>query len=57
VRLYHYESKSRGTAVPDNDFVESDRKYAPWRVERVDPYFSPNLDLGSPTPRIRTARP
>ena len=57
VRLYHYESKSRGGSVPENDFVESDRKYAPWRVERVDPYFNPNLDLGSSTPRIRTLRP
>lgn len=51
-RLIHYESKTRGTSVPENDFVRSDQAYAPWRTERVDPYFNANLDRMSLVPRI-----
>jgi GT2 family glycosyltransferase len=52
VRLYHYESKTRGPEVPENDFVQSARKYAPYR-EGGDPFYSPDLDASSTTPTIR----
>jgi GT2 family glycosyltransferase len=52
VRLYHHESKTRGPQVPENDFVQSARKYAPYR-EGGDPFYSPHLDAASTTPTIR----
>jgi GT2 family glycosyltransferase len=50
VRLFHYESKSRGTTVPDNDFVQSALKYEPFRTQRYDPFYNPNLSLGHISP-------
>jgi GT2 family glycosyltransferase len=52
VRLYHHESKTRGPQVPENDFVQSARKYAPYR-DGGDPFYSPHLDPSFTTPTIR----
>jgi GT2 family glycosyltransferase len=52
VRLVHHESKTRGPQVPENDFVQSARKYAPYR-EGADPFYSPHLDRMATTPTIR----
>ncbi|MEB0047240.1 MULTISPECIES: glycosyltransferase [unclassified Pseudomonas] len=54
-RLHHFESKTRSSYVPENDFEQSVLKYAPYRVERTDPYFNPNLSLQFKTPRIEGA--
>ncbi|WP_166224543.1 glycosyltransferase [Pseudomonas atagonensis] len=51
-RLYHFESKTRSSYVPQNDYEQSVLKYAPYRVEQTDPYFNPHLSLQSKTPRI-----
>ena len=51
VRLSHFESKTRGATVPDGDFAESERKYAPYRTGG-DPFFNPNLSLRHTTPGI-----
>lgn len=51
-RLVHYESKSRSPKVPDNDFRQSELKYRPYRTERVDPFFNPNLSLASTRPSL-----
>jgi GT2 family glycosyltransferase len=51
-RLYHFESKTRSSYVPKNDYEQSILKYAPYRVERTDPYFNPHLSLQFKTPRI-----
>jgi GT2 family glycosyltransferase len=52
VRLYHLESKTRSSFVPQNDFEQSALKYAPYRTQG-DPFFNPNLDpmSANPTPR------
>ncbi len=34
VKLYHYESKSRGSYVPENDFIQSALKYEPFRTQK-----------------------
>lgn len=52
VRLNHLESKTRSSHVPEVDFIQSDLKYAPYRLEG-DPFYNPNLDpmACTPTPR------
>lgn len=50
VQLYHLESKSRDSYIPEVDFQKSAIAYAPYR-DNVDPYFSINLDRKSTTPR------
>ena len=50
VRLYHLESKSRDSYIPEVDFQKSRIAYAPY-WDNVDPYFSINLDRMSTTPR------
>ncbi|RDV16439.1 glycosyltransferase [Pontibacter diazotrophicus] len=50
VRLYHYESKSRGSEVPENDFLQSAIKYEPYRTLKCDPFFNPNLSLYHTSP-------
>ncbi len=52
VQLYHHESKTRTSFVPDVDFIQSDLKYAPYRLG-LDPFFNANLSRkhSSPTPR------
>ena len=51
VRLYHLESKTRTSFVPEVDFQQSALKYAPYRTDG-DPFFNPNLNLhiSSPVP-------
>ena len=53
VRLYHHESKTRSSFVPEVDFIQSDLKYAPYRLG-LDPFFNANLsrEHSSPTPRF-----
>lgn len=51
-QLYHLESKTRDPrAVPEVDFVQSDLKYAPYRLGH-DPFYNRNLsrNLSTPTP-------
>jgi glycosyltransferase involved in cell wall biosynthesis len=50
VKLYHYESKSRGSYIPENDFIQSAIKYEPFRTETTDPFFNPNLSLTHTSP-------
>jgi len=49
VKLYHLESKSRDSFVPEIDFKLSYEAYTPYR-ENIDPYFNPNLDIRSTIP-------
>lgn len=51
VRLYHLESKSRDSYVPNQDFKRSYEVYGPYR-EGCDPFYNPNLDKNSTTPKI-----
>ncbi len=48
----HDESATRGTNVPHEDFFASYWRYQFW-IFSGDPYFSPNLSLGSRVPRLR----
>ncbi len=56
VRLYHLESKSRDSYIPKVDFKRSTAIYAPFR-EGGDPYFNPNLNIESTTPRAKSDLP
>lgn len=53
-RLLHHEGATRGTYVPEEDFATS-----LWHYQRLlfggDAYFSPNLSLLDPVPRLREA--
>ena len=49
-RLYHLESKSRDSHIPEIDFKRSYECYTPYR-EGVDPYYNKNLDRNSVIPR------
>jgi GT2 family glycosyltransferase/glycosyltransferase involved in cell wall biosynthesis len=49
----HLESATRGSTVPPMDFFTSYWRYSPW-LFGGDPYFSPNLSLGSRTPVLRS---
>lgn len=49
-RLYHLESKSRDSYIPEIDFKKSYECYTPFR-ENGDPYFNPNLDQNSVIPK------
>jgi GT2 family glycosyltransferase len=55
-RLYHFHSRTRGPHVPDTDFNQSARKYAPYQKERVDPFYNPNLSLSSTYPVLNLGR-
>lgn len=52
VKLYHLESKSRSSFVPEIDFVMSAKHYSPYR-EQGDPFYNANLDLNASTPKER----
>jgi len=52
VRLTHFESKTRTPNIPEGDFTQSALKYAPYRVDQVDPFFNQNLSLNYTQPRI-----
>lgn len=54
VRLYHLESKSRDSYIPEVDFQKSYEAYGPYR-ENIDPYFNINLDITSVIPREKVA--
>ena len=52
VRLYHYESKSRSSYVPEIDFKMSYEVYTPYR-ENGDPFYNSNLDYYKFQPTIK----
>jgi GT2 family glycosyltransferase/archaellum component FlaC len=54
VRLYHLESKSRDSYIPEIDFKLSYEAYAPYR-ENIDPFYNINLDINSLIPLERVA--
>lgn len=49
----HLESATRGTNVPTEDFFTSYWAYNTW-LFGGDPYYSPNLSLGSRKPKLRS---
>lgn len=51
VRLYHLESKSRDSYIPEIDFELSHLHYSPYLVNG-DPFYNINLDLNSPKPML-----
>jgi GT2 family glycosyltransferase len=53
VVLRHYESKTRGRDIPASDFEQSMMKYAPYRTEKTDPFFNPNLSLMFTKPALK----
>ena len=50
IRLYHYESKTRDSYIPEVDFQLSDKMYKVYR-ECGDPYYNINLDIMSCVPK------
>ncbi|MCF4175273.1 glycosyltransferase [Vibrio sp. McD22-P3] len=54
VQLYHLESKSRSSTVPDVDFELSRIKYEPYRTKTIDPFYNANLNLMSTNPVVKT---
>lgn len=51
--LYHLESKSRGSFIPDNDFFVSREKYEPFRTQCLDPFYNINLEIMRSTPTVK----
>ncbi|TFD19504.1 glycosyltransferase [Cryobacterium sp. TMS1-13-1] len=51
----HFESLTRGTSVPAEDFYASYWRYHPW-LQGGDPYMSPNVSRLSPVPRFKDPR-
>jgi O-antigen biosynthesis protein len=51
--LRHLESATRGTTVPTADFFASYWRYNTW-LFGGDPYYNPNLSLGSRKPALRS---
>lgn len=51
----HFESLTRGTAVPQEDFYASYWRYHPW-LQNGDPYSSPSVSRMSATPRLRSRK-
>lgn len=54
IQLYHLESKSRSSFIPDVDMKRSYECYTPYR-EGGDPFFNPNLDINSLRPKENCA--
>ncbi|MBN2645387.1 MAG: glycosyltransferase [Desulfuromonadaceae bacterium] len=52
-QLYHLESKTRSSFVPEADFLQSAAKYEPYRTRQPDPFYNPNLSLVDTTPKVR----
>lgn len=52
VRLYHFESKTRDSFVPEIDFELSEKMYRPFR-ENGDPYYNNQLDYYSCVPALK----
>lgn len=53
IKLYHYESKSRDSYIPEIDFKLSYEAYRGFR-EEGDPFYNENLDYGNSTPTVTT---
>ncbi len=53
VRMYHYESKSRDSYVPEIDFKMSYEVYTPYR-ENGDPFYNNNLDYYVYQPQVKS---
>ena len=51
VQLFHLESKSRDSFIPNKDFELSYIAYKPYR-DNIDPYFNPNLDIDLVSPTV-----
>jgi len=51
VKLYHYESKSRDSYIPEVDFRLSEFAYKNFNDEG-DPYYNINLDYSTPSPKV-----
>lgn len=52
VKLYHYESKTRSTYIPEMDFVLSKQFYSPY-LKDGDPFYNPNLDYKSAMVKLK----
>jgi GT2 family glycosyltransferase/SAM-dependent methyltransferase len=52
-RLYHLESKTRTSYIPEEDFKQSEISYKPYRTQQTDPFYNPNLSLETTTPILR----
>ncbi|UXY12633.1 glycosyltransferase [Kosakonia sp. ML.JS2a] len=52
-KLFHLESKSRSSFVPECDFLRSRIKYEPYRTEAYDPFYNINLDKFNNKPTIK----
>lgn len=55
VKLYHYESKTRDSFIPEIDFKKSAIAYRTYR-EEGDSYYNENLDYKSPVPKVTTQK-
>jgi O-antigen biosynthesis protein len=55
VKLYHLESKSRTSYIPEKDFEMSEKAYAEFKRDG-DPYFNENLSLESLKPLLKNKR-
>lgn len=52
VKLYHLESKSRDSFIPEIDFKKSREAYY-YFLQKGDPYFNANLSLQSTSPKVK----
>ncbi|MFW5402481.1 glycosyltransferase, partial [Yersinia sp. 1252 StPb PI] len=52
-KLYHLESKSRTSFVPDCDFKRSAQMYEPYRKQSCDPFYNVNLDMFNTQPSVK----
>lgn len=52
-RLYHLESKTRTSFIPEEDFRQSALKYEPYRTQQSDPFYNPNLSLVGTIPVVQ----
>lgn len=52
VKLFHYESKTRDSNIPQVDFELSDIMYSGYR-KGGDPYYNKNLDINSCIPTVK----
>lgn len=50
--LYHLESKSRDSYIPEIDFIMSSQHYEPYK-SKGDPFFNKNLDYKNTTPKLK----
>ena len=56
VKLFHLESKSRDSYIPEEDFKKSYEAYSHYR-ENSDPFFNVNLDIQSTVPKACAVNP